>query len=235
LVSKFWINSPREIILQGSWEHLKLGDCAASGSVSVSDGSVGAAVIPVVARGNNVGASEIIAGEAPVLGAERTVAVVEVAEVRGDAGIVSDAATREVSEVTAEAMQAGVELLEDHSLGLYFTDLLSNDALGHLLEDKEALLDDLYALGVADELLLLDNLNRAFAEVAVVEVVRAIEVIESTEGRVSSPVIERDGGSANNQAGWCSGGSRDAGEGRNGNNESGGKCSEHDDNDDLKC
>jgi len=101
--------------------------------------------------------AEIGAREAPVVVAQRTVAVVEVAEVRGEAGIVTDTTTREVPEVAAEAVQAGVELLEDDGLGLDLANLLGDDALGHLLEDEETLLDDDNALGVADDLLLLNN------------------------------------------------------------------------------
>jgi len=101
--------------------------------------------------------AEIGAREAPVVVAQRTVAVVEVAAVRGEAGIVTDTTTREVPEVAAEAVQAGVELLEDDGLGLDLANLLGDDALGHLLEDEETLLDDDNALGVADDLLLLNN------------------------------------------------------------------------------
>lgn len=82
------------------------GDGGASGLVGVSNTAVGAAVVPVASSGNDVGASEAGAGEAPVVGAQRAVAVVEVAEVGGDARVVSDVATGEVSEVAAEAVQA---------------------------------------------------------------------------------------------------------------------------------
>jgi len=137
--------------------HLELGDGRAGSLVGVSDSAKGAAVVPVGSARDDVGVAEIGAREAPVVVAQRTVAVVEVAEVRGEAGIVTDTTTREVPEVAAEAVQAGVELLEDDGLGLDLANLLGDDALGHLLEDEETLLDDDNALGVADDLLLLNN------------------------------------------------------------------------------
>lgn len=108
----------------------------------------------------------------------------------GNVGVISDVAAREAPEVAAESVQARVELLEDDGLGLDFTDLLGDDALGHLLEDEETLLNDLDALGVADDFLLLHDLDGAFAEVAVVVVVGAVEVVETTEGADSTVVIE---------------------------------------------
>jgi len=84
-----------------------------------------------------------------------------------------------------------VELFEDNSLSLNLADLFGDDPLGHLLEHKEALLDDLNRLAVADYFLLLlnDNLLADFTA----EVVGAIEVVESGQGRHASPVVERVG------------------------------------------
>lgn len=118
-------------------------------------------------------------------------------------------------EVTAEEAEAGMELLEDNGLGLYLADLLSDNPidqrtvsvmmlrgwkswflpLGHLLENKEALLDDLNRLGMADDLVLLDyglgEVDRA------IEVVRAVEIIETIEGGMATPVVEGVGGTSN--------------------------------------
>ncbi len=94
-----------------------------------------------------------------------------------DVGVVADLVARLAAEITAEVSQAGVELLEDDGLRLNLADLLGDDPgsrmshefpwceigagdylpLGHLLEDDETLLDDLDLLGVAHNLLLLDD------------------------------------------------------------------------------
>ena len=61
--------------------------------------------------------------------------------------------------------------------------------LRHLLEDSQALLDDGHLLGVANKrAVLLDHSLRA---VEVGEVVGAIEVVKSAEGRDSTPVVKR--------------------------------------------
>jgi len=136
--------------------------------------------------------SEVATRESEVAVAERAVAVVEVAEVRGDVRVVSDIAAREAPEVAAEAVHARVELLEDNGLRLNVADLLGDDALGHLLENKEALLDDCDALAVANEfLLLLHDGDRGRAEVTVVEVIGAVEVIEVAHGGESTIVVKR--------------------------------------------
>jgi hypothetical protein len=158
-----------------------MGDSRAGSLVGASDASVGAAVIPVVAAWDNVRASEIVAREAEVVGAQRAVAVLHGAEVRANARVVSDTTTGGTSKIAAEAVHAGVELLEDNGLGLYFADLLTDNAFGHLLEDKKALLDDLNAFRVADNLLLFYDSDRAFTEMAVVKIVGAVKVVKATE------------------------------------------------------
>jgi hypothetical protein len=112
-------------------------------------------------------------------------------------------------------------------LGLDLTNLFSDDALGHLLKDEEALLDDNDALGVADNLLLFHNSDRALAEVRVVEVSFSVKVIETVEGRNSAVVVE-SGIPTDNKVSLSNGGRRDR-EGRKSDNESSSEFSEHDD------
>jgi len=137
--------------------HLELSDGRAGGLVGVCDGGEGVAALVVRSARDDVVVAEIGARETPVVGAQRTVAVVEVAEVRGEARIEANITTRVAPEVAAESVQAGVELLEDDGLGLDLANLLGDDLLGHLLEDEETLLDDGDALGVADFFLRFDN------------------------------------------------------------------------------
>jgi len=65
-----------------------------------------------------------------------------------------------------------------------------NLPLGHLLNNKETLLDDLDALGMADDFLLLENSDRTLAEVPVViiEIIWAVEVVKTAEGADSTTV-----------------------------------------------
>lgn len=60
----------------------------------------------------------------------------------------------------------------------------------HLLQDQEALLNDFDALGMADELFLLDYCDGLFAELHIVKVARSVKVVEVVQGRVTAPVIE---------------------------------------------
>ena len=85
------------------------------------------AVAPVATRGDDVRVSKVASGEAPVVGAQGAVAVVEVAEMRGNARVISNRTARGAPEVAAEAVQAGVELLEYDGLGFDFADLLRDD------------------------------------------------------------------------------------------------------------
>jgi len=149
--------------------------------------------------------------------------------VGGNVRVVSDAATRVTSEVAAESVQAGVELLEHDGLSLDLADLLCNDALSHLLKDEEALLDDFNTLGVANYLLFFFNSDRAFAEFAVVEVAGAVEVVEAIH-RAESTIVVKGSGSTNNQFRGREGSGSDAGrESGKSDNESGSEFSEHDD------
>jgi len=106
----------------------------------------------------------------------------------GNAGVVADLVTREMSQVALEVAQASIELLKDDGLCLNIADLLRDDSLGCFLENEKTLLDNGNLLSLASELLALshsDSLLRAR------EVIRAVEVIKVAEGRNSVPVVER--------------------------------------------
>jgi hypothetical protein len=117
--------------------------------------------------------------------------------------------SRAAGKVVLEAAQRAMVLLEDNGLGLNLTDLLSDDPvmeknvsgcpekknkknrpLGHLLQNNQALLDDLNALGVADDFSLVFNHSRV--EVArVVKVVVAVEFVKVIERAETTPVVKR--------------------------------------------
>jgi len=160
-----------------------------SSAVGSPDRCGGGRGVPVRASGNDVLAADIASGEAEVVGAERRVGRDEVAEVAGDAAVIADAVARGAAQVTTEEAEAGVELFENDGLSLDLADLLSDDPLSHLLEDEETLLDDFDGLAVAYEFLRL--LNDGLAGDAAYEVIRAVEVIEASQRREPSPVIER--------------------------------------------
>jgi len=144
--------------------------------------------IPVGSTDNDGVAADITSAEAEVLAVEGAVGVVDASVVASNAAVVADLVTGLVCQITAEASEAGVELLKDDGLGLDLADLLSDDLLGHLLEDHKALLDDLNLLRVANNVLLLfDDLGK----VRVGKVTGAIEVVEVAEGSVAAPVVER--------------------------------------------
>lgn len=105
--------------------------------------------------------------------------------------VVSNVVARGAAKVMTEKPKAGVELLKHDGLSLHFTDLLSDDPLGHLLQDEEALLDDLDGLGVANEFLGLLG-NECLGGYSADEVVGSVEVIEVSERRVATPVVEGD-------------------------------------------
>lgn len=145
-------------------------------------------VVPVRPAGDDGAAANRASTEAEVLAVEGAVGVVDASVVASDAAVVADLVAGLARQITAEASEARVELLEDDCLGLDLADLLSDDPLGHLLEDNEALLDDLNLFGVADNvLLLLDHLGG----VGVDEVAGAVEVVKVAHGRETTPVVER--------------------------------------------
>jgi len=93
------------------------------------------------------------------------------------------------------------------------------------------LLDDFDALGVANSLRLLNDGDRLFAELAVVEVAGAVETVEVAHVVESTIVVEGVGSTTDNQIG---GGSERCGSdtGRKSgksDHESGSELSEHDD------
>lgn len=61
--------------------------------------------------------------------------------------------------------------------------------LGHLLKNEEALLDDVDVVHLANELVLL--LDKDLLELIPVPVINTIEMIETLQGIISTPTIER--------------------------------------------
>jgi len=146
--------------------------------------------VPVGASREDVVAAEVVARETEVVDGQRVALIDNVAEVAGDSTVEADGAARNVAQVRAEAAEAGVELLKDDGLGLNCADLLRDNALGHFLENQEALLNDLNGLAVAHELAGGSNLSRG--REGSNEVVDSEEVVESREIGVATPVIEGD-------------------------------------------
>lgn len=147
-----------------------------------SGGSSGAGawrggIVPVGTINNSGLRAEIVTAEAKVAVTERAVSVTDAAKVAGDALVEANRVTRGAAQVTAEVTKTGMELFEDDGLRLNFTDLLSDDTLGHLLKYKQTLLDDLNSLGVADYVLLLHDLN----DVRAIEIIDTIEVVKVAE------------------------------------------------------
>lgn len=62
------------------------------------------------------------------MSAEATVALEELVVERGDVRVVADTTAGVAAQIATEAVQAGVELLEDNGLALDLADLLSDDA-----------------------------------------------------------------------------------------------------------
>jgi len=176
-------------LVSGSSSTTKLKGSLLSCVVSRANGSGGGLGVPVGASGNDVLAADVASAEAEVVGAERRVGRDNVVEVAGDAAVETYAVARGAAQVAAEEAEAGVELFKNDSLSLDLADLLSDDPFGHLLEDEETLLDDFDGLAVAYQFLgLLDD---SLAGDSADEVIRAVEVIETSQRREASPVIER--------------------------------------------
>jgi len=210
---------------------LEAVDGRAGARVGVVDGETRAAA-PVVTRGADVRATEVASGEAKVVGAEAAVALEELVVERGNVRVVADTTAGVTAQVATEAVQAGVELLEDDGLALDLADLLSDDPLSHFLEDEETLLNDHDRLGMANKLLLFDNGDLARAEAGVVEVSITVKVIERAHGAEATPVIKVAGRTAGNDVsvlGWERGTRDSAGEGRKSDDDDGSKFGEHDD------
>lgn len=81
-------------------------------------------------------ASNIVATETKVVGAQRTVNADDITEVVDDALVIADLVTGRTSEVVTEAAKASMELFKHNGLTLDFTDLFRDDPLSHLLEDN---------------------------------------------------------------------------------------------------
>lgn len=122
-------------------------------------GARGSGIIPVGTINDSGLGAKVLTTEAKVAGAKRTVRVANTAKVAGDATVEANRVTRGAAQVTLEVTKTSMELFKDDGLGLDFTDLLSDDTLGHLLKYEQALLNDLNGLSVADCVLLLHDLN----------------------------------------------------------------------------
>jgi len=83
-----------------------------------------------------------MAGETKVVGGERSIFSNDVTEVISDTGVESDMETRSATKIVAEESEAGMKLFKDDGLCLDFTDLFGDNPLGHLLENKQALLNN---------------------------------------------------------------------------------------------
>jgi hypothetical protein len=158
-------------------------------TVGILDSGARTAIVPVVAANDDSLMSEVVAGEAKVVGAERAVTAHDLTEVLDDVAIIANLVVGMAAQVTAEAVEARVPLLEDNGLSFDLADLLSDDPLGHLLQDNQALLDDFNALSMADKFMLL--LDNDLAEVRAIEVINTIEVVEVVQGSMATPVVER--------------------------------------------
>jgi len=153
----------------------------------------GALVIPVVALDNDGVLAEILARELPVVEVERQVVLVDdLGEVLDDFLVIANLVmTGPAHKVATESVKTSTELLKDDGLSLDLTDGLGDDLLGHFLEDKETLLNDVNFLNPANKLVLL--LYKDLLELVAVPVVNTVEVIKALEGLVASPLVEGDG------------------------------------------
>jgi len=162
--------------------------CIPGGAVSILDAGARAVVVPVVTVDDDSLPSDVMTSEAEVVVVERAVTADDLVEVASDPAVEAHLVVSVAPQIAAEAVQARVPLLEDDGLSLNLADLLSNDPLGHLLEDNQTLLDDLDSLRAADELLLL--LHDYLLEARTIEVIGSVEVIEVVQGVEASPVVE---------------------------------------------
>jgi len=128
-----------------------------------------------------------VSGEGPVVGAERSIGVVNLAEVRDNVLVVASLVPRVTTQVTAEVPKALVVLLECDDLGFNLANLLGDDSLGHFLEYSKSLLDDRNVRRVANFLAFDHSLAAGVA----VEVIGPIKVVEVVQTRDTIPVVER--------------------------------------------
>jgi len=180
-------------------DHCAQLDGRLGGAESGANRSRGSGVVPVGASGEDVVAAEVVARETEVVDGQRVALIDNVAEVAGDGTVEADVAARDAAQVRAEATEAGVELLKDDGLGFNCADLLRNNPLSHLLENQEALLNDLNGLAVAHELAGSGDLSRG--REGSNKVVNSEEVVESREIGVATPVIEGDTAVASREIG----------------------------------
>lgn len=156
----------------------------------LANGRLGGAFDPVAPGDLDEVASDIAALEAEVVGVDAALRVDEAADVACNAAIEADIPAGDMAEVIGERGEAGNELRPDNGLDFDFADLLGDDLLGELLDDRKLLLDDGDVDGLANYFLLLDGLHiRATVEV----VGGAVERIEVVEAAESTPSIEGGG------------------------------------------
>jgi len=163
------------------------------------DGVRGTVIVPVVSLGNDVVGTNITAVEAPVVGVERTVVVEEFVVVRDNIPVITNMSLGATAKIVVEGPDARPPLLEDNGLGLDLTDLLRDDLLGKLLEDNKPLLNDFDLLGMANDVLLVDNM---LLVVGRVKVLTAVEVVEALQGFVPSPAFEGERVATGAQVDW---------------------------------
>lgn len=129
--------------------------------------------------------------EAEIVGGQRAVRANEISIVTSNDMIIASLVRGVPSQVAAKSTKTCVELLKHDDLGFYFTDLFSDDSLGHLLEDGKALLNYNNVLRMANELVVL--LNDGLGKRAVGEVLAAVEIVKATKrgavGVENRPVI----------------------------------------------
>lgn len=158
-----------------------------TGNVCIVNTAVGGAVVPVATTDNNSAATNINTAEAEVMVSDASILVEELAPVTSNALIEADTVTTDAAEVTVEASNAAVPLLEDNDLGLDVADGFGDDFLREFLEDNQSLLNDVDVVGAADEVTLA---NDDLLGVTPVKVVNTVEAVEVVQGGETSPVVE---------------------------------------------
>jgi len=155
-----------------------------------ADRRLGGTVNPVVARDVDEVGADVRAVEAEVVVDDVAGAVDEAADVARDGVVEADVTARHAADVRGEARDRGDELAPDDSLNLNLADLLGDDALGELGEDRELLLDDRDINGLADDFRL--GRDDGLGVERAIEVALAVEVVEVVQAVEATPVVEGD-------------------------------------------
>lgn len=112
----------------------------------------------------------------------------ELEKLVGDDLVESRDAAVEALEVVSEDVESGSELLEENSLCFYLADLLEDEPLGELLDDRQLLLDDVDLVRLAEQLVLLGEEDLLVERS--VEVPGTEEVVKFVERLEASPVVQ---------------------------------------------